>query len=83
MKFNNHRNLAGMHAPFTASQSSWLRYDDDKVLEAYANKKAAEIIEKAQAEIIARGNNPYYPIEQHMRDMDLIAELTELKIKYK
>ena len=42
-----------------------------------------EIIEKAQAEIIARSNNPYYPIEQHMRDMDLIAELTELKIKYK
>ena len=43
MKFNNHRNLAGLHVPFTASQSSWLRYDDDKVLEVYANKKAAEM----------------------------------------
>ena len=40
-----------------------------------------EIIEKAIAEIITRGDNPYYPIEQHMIDMDLIAELTELKIK--
>ena len=42
-----------------------------------------EIIEQVQAEIIARGNNPYYPIEQHLEDMDLIAELTELKAKYK
>ena len=42
MRFNNHRNLSGLHAPFTASQSSWLRYDDDKILEVYANKKAAE-----------------------------------------
>ena len=43
MRFNDHRKLSGMHAPFTASQSSWLRYDDDKVLEVYANRKAAEI----------------------------------------
>jgi hypothetical protein len=43
MKFNNHKNLSGLHAPFTASQSTWLRYDDDKVLEVYANKKAAEM----------------------------------------
>jgi hypothetical protein len=43
MKFYDHRNLSGLHAPFTASQSSWLRYDDEKVLEVYANKKAAEM----------------------------------------
>lgn len=43
MKFYDHKNLSGMHAPFAASQSSWLRYDDDKVLEVYANKKAAEM----------------------------------------
>jgi hypothetical protein len=43
MKFYNHKNLRGLHAPFTASQSSWLRYDDEKVLEVYANKKAAEM----------------------------------------
>lgn len=43
MKFYDHKNLSGLHAPFTASQSSWLRYDDDKVIEVYANKKAAEM----------------------------------------
>ena len=43
MKFNNHRNLEGLHAPFSPSQSSWLRYDDDKVVEVYRNKKAAMI----------------------------------------
>lgn len=43
MKFYDHRNLSGLHAPFTASQSTWLRYDDEKALSVYANKKAAEI----------------------------------------
>jgi hypothetical protein len=43
MKFNDHHKLSGLHAPFTASQSAWLRYDDDKVIEVYANKKAAEM----------------------------------------
>lgn len=41
MNFNKHLNLEGLHAPFSASQSSWLRYDDDKVLEVYQNKQAA------------------------------------------
>ena len=41
MKFNNHHNLEGLHAPFAASQSHWLRYDDDKAIEIYQNKKAA------------------------------------------
>ena len=43
MKFNNHYNLSGLHAPFTASQSAWLRYDDDKAREAYERKKSAEL----------------------------------------
>ena len=43
MKFYDHKSLEGLHAPFTASQSSWLRYDDDKIIEVYKNKKAAEI----------------------------------------
>lgn len=43
LEFNRHKNLEGLHAPFSASQSSWLRYDDDKVLEVYSNKKAAEM----------------------------------------
>ena len=43
MKFNNHNNLEGLHAFFSPSQSSWLRYDDDKAIEVYSNKKAAEM----------------------------------------
>ena len=43
MQFNNHHKLQGLHAPFAASSSHWLRYDDEKVLEVYANKKAAEM----------------------------------------
>lgn len=42
-----------------------------------------EIIEEAQTKIIAKSENPYYPVEQHLKDMDLIADLTELKMKYK
>ena len=42
MRFNSHYNLEGLHAPFSPSQSSWLRYDDDQALEVYSNKKAAE-----------------------------------------
>ena len=37
-----HSALEGLHAPFSASNSSWLRYDDDKALAVYQNKKAAE-----------------------------------------
>ena len=43
MNFNNHNKLAGLHAPFSPSQSSWLRYDDEKVIEVYRNKQAAQI----------------------------------------
>ena len=43
MKFINHRNLEGLHAPFPASSPSWLRYDDDKAMDVYINKKAAEM----------------------------------------
>lgn len=43
MKFNQHTKLEGLHAPFSPSQSSWLRYDDDKAVEVYLNKKASEM----------------------------------------
>ena len=43
MIFKKHFNLEGLHAPFSPSQSSWLRYDDNKVKEVYLNKKAAEM----------------------------------------
>lgn len=47
------------------------------------NQTNESIIREAQAKIIERGNSPYYPIERHLEDIDLIADLTELRIKYK
>lgn len=42
MNFVKHSDLEGCHAPFPASRSSWLRYDDEKAVEVYFNRKAAE-----------------------------------------
>ena len=49
MQFNDHKKLSGLHAPFTASSSAWLRYDDDKAIDVYRNKKAAEMGTKLHA----------------------------------
>lgn len=43
MNFNRHFNLEGLHAPFSASKPHWLRYDDDKAIETYINRKAKEL----------------------------------------
>lgn len=43
MIFHRHYNLEGLHAPFSASQSHWIRYDDDKARETYERKKSAEL----------------------------------------
>lgn len=43
MRFNNHYNLEGTHAMFSPSQSSWLRYDEEKLVEVYQNRKASEM----------------------------------------
>ncbi len=43
MNFKKHFNLEGLHAPFSPSQSSWLRYSDDKAMEVYFNRKASEM----------------------------------------
>ena len=43
MIFTKNSNLEGLHAPFGASQSAWLRYDDEKILTAYRNIKAKEM----------------------------------------
>lgn len=43
MEFTRHYNLEGLHAPFSASQSAWLRYDDDKAKETYRRRKSAEL----------------------------------------
>ena len=42
MEFNRHLDLEGLHAPFSASSSSWIRYSDEKALDVYLNKKASE-----------------------------------------
>ena len=42
MNFVKHSNLEGLHAPFSASQSAWLRYDTEKVLTVYDNMRAKE-----------------------------------------
>ena len=42
MIFNKHTNLEGLHAPFGASKSSWLRYDDDKAVDYLQNIRAKE-----------------------------------------
>lgn len=49
MKFDDHYNLRGLHAAFSPSQPSWLRYDDKKALEVYSNRKAAEMGSKLHA----------------------------------
>lgn len=49
MNFNKHSALEGLHAAFSPSQSSWLRYSDDKAAEVYINKKAAEMGSKLHA----------------------------------
>lgn len=41
MNFAKHSNLEGLHAPFSASQPQWLRYDNEKLVESYRTKKAA------------------------------------------
>ena len=40
MNFNKHLDYEGLHAPFSASKSSWLRYDDDKVISVVGNLNA-------------------------------------------
>lgn len=42
MNFTKHLSLEGLHATFSPSQSSWLRYNDDKAIDVFLNKKASE-----------------------------------------
>ena len=41
MIFNKHSNLIGKHSYLSASQHSWLNYDEDKLLEAYDRRMAS------------------------------------------
>lgn len=49
MNFVKHSNLEGLHAAFSPSQSSWLRYSDEKLIEVFLNQKAAEMGTKLHA----------------------------------
>lgn len=42
MNFNKHFKLEGLHAPFSPSKSSWLRYNDAKMKDVYINRQASE-----------------------------------------
>ena len=43
MNFVKHSNLEGLHAPFSPSASSWLRYDENKAITVYKNMQAKEM----------------------------------------
>lgn len=55
MIFAKHSNLEGLHAPFSASQSQWLRYDDEKMITSYFNRDrkalGSELHEFAKSQI--------------------------------
>lgn len=40
MKWNQHSNLVGTHALFSASQYHWINYDTEKMLSVFKNKQA-------------------------------------------
>lgn len=42
MIFNKHSYHEGSHAPFSPSQPSWLRYDDEKAISVYRNRQNAK-----------------------------------------
>jgi len=42
MKWRDHSNLEGLHAPFSASGHSWLNYDDEKFRTVYTNMLAKQ-----------------------------------------
>lgn len=43
MNFIKHSNLEGLHAPFSPSKASWLRYDEEKAITVYRNMQAKEM----------------------------------------
>lgn len=42
MKFNSHISLAGMHSFLSPSSYHWLNYSDEKIIETFTTKKAAQ-----------------------------------------
>ena len=44
MNFVKHLNLEGLHAPFSASQSAWLRYSDEKAIAVGLNTSTSSFL---------------------------------------
>lgn len=42
MRFNRHTAVEGMHAFLSPSSYHWLNYDEDKLIQSYTSKKAAQ-----------------------------------------
>lgn len=42
MNFQRHLDYEGLHAPFSASKPTWLRYSDDKMIKSFVNMQAKE-----------------------------------------
>src|SRR5699024_11095541 len=42
VKFNSHISLAGMHSFLSPSSYHWLNYSDEKIIETFTTKKAAQ-----------------------------------------
>ena len=43
MKFNKHPEIEGRHADFSPSSPAWMRYNDEKLVSVFLNKKAMKI----------------------------------------
>ena len=43
MNFNKHLNFEGAHSFLSASQHSWLNYDDAKLINRYSTVQAAQL----------------------------------------
>lgn len=70
--FNDHSELKGKHALFAPSQSSWLRYDDGKIVERYKNQYrtalGTEIHDFAAAQIEL--NHKYSSVRELIKDIE-------------
>lgn len=70
--FNEHDNLRGKHALFAPSQSSWLRYDDDKIAERVRNQYrttlGTEIHDFAASQIDL--GHKYSSVREIMKDIE-------------
>ena len=85
MQFYDHYNLAGKHAFLGASKSSWLRYDESKILESYRKAQAAALgtrLHELAAEHITLGL-PFGEPDERDPLMATVAKFVNDAIAYK